>query len=343
MYFYETGHANFWDNSYPSGGNYWSDYTGVDLYWGPNQDQPGSDGIGDTPYIIDDDNQDNYPFMSEYGWRQKQVETATGTGAATFETDAGAMEDLTAIDEATLPEEGKPDLEFPHGFFSFNVTELIPGQTINVTITLPFVMPAGSQYWKYHDPEGWLEIPVGSNDGDEVITITLTDGGVEDDDRMVNGVIVEEGGHGKQPPDFSISTDPDTAAVQQGASTTATVTVTEIRGYSFQVSLSASGQPSGVTVSFDPETGTPTFTSTMEVKVGGASTGTYTITITALGTDGKPHLTLFTLTVTTRPPVGGIVIPVNKFELMTSWIRLCALIIITASITVIVAKRRPGP
>ncbi len=27
--------VNIWDNGYPSGGNYWSDYTGVDIYSGP--------------------------------------------------------------------------------------------------------------------------------------------------------------------------------------------------------------------------------------------------------------------------------------------------------------------
>jgi parallel beta-helix repeat protein len=55
-----------WDPGYPSGGNYWSDYTGVDEKRGPSQDQPGSDGIGDTPYVIDDYNQDNYPLMSPW-------------------------------------------------------------------------------------------------------------------------------------------------------------------------------------------------------------------------------------------------------------------------------------
>jgi hypothetical protein len=66
--FREPDYANFWDIGYPSGGNYWSDYTSVDSYSGPYQNETGSDGIGDTPYIIDEDNQDNYPFMSEYGW-----------------------------------------------------------------------------------------------------------------------------------------------------------------------------------------------------------------------------------------------------------------------------------
>ena len=58
--------ANFWDDGYPSGGNYWSNYTGVDEFHGPNQDQDGSDGIGDTPHVIDTNNQDRYPFMNPW-------------------------------------------------------------------------------------------------------------------------------------------------------------------------------------------------------------------------------------------------------------------------------------
>jgi parallel beta-helix repeat protein len=60
------GVGNRWDDGYPSGGNYWSDYTGEDVKSGPNQDQPGSDGIGDTPYVIDVSNQDNYPLMNPW-------------------------------------------------------------------------------------------------------------------------------------------------------------------------------------------------------------------------------------------------------------------------------------
>ncbi len=55
---------NAWDNGYPFGGNYWSDYSGSDSYSGPDQDVPGGDGIGDVPYPVDLDTQDRYPLMS---------------------------------------------------------------------------------------------------------------------------------------------------------------------------------------------------------------------------------------------------------------------------------------
>lgn len=61
--------TNYWDNGYPSGGNYWSDYTGVDVKSGPNQDQPGNDGIGDTPYIVDANSTDRYPMVHPFNPR----------------------------------------------------------------------------------------------------------------------------------------------------------------------------------------------------------------------------------------------------------------------------------
>ena len=52
-----------WNERYPTGGNYWSNYTVVDLFGGPDQDIPGADGIGDQPYYIDPKNNDRYPLM----------------------------------------------------------------------------------------------------------------------------------------------------------------------------------------------------------------------------------------------------------------------------------------
>jgi len=47
--------VNVWDNGVE--GNYWSNYNGTDN---------NRDGIGDTPYIVDENNQDNYPLVKQY-------------------------------------------------------------------------------------------------------------------------------------------------------------------------------------------------------------------------------------------------------------------------------------
>jgi parallel beta-helix repeat protein len=77
----DDGYRNSWDDGYPSGGNYWSDYVGVDDLNGPDQDQAGSDGIGDTPYVIDEKIKDNYPFMNESSWLP--IEDTTSPAAVT--------------------------------------------------------------------------------------------------------------------------------------------------------------------------------------------------------------------------------------------------------------------
>jgi len=63
---YPPEDSNVWDDGYPSGGNYWSDCTDIDLYSGSYQNETGSDGIGDTSYVIDAANQDRYPLMKSW-------------------------------------------------------------------------------------------------------------------------------------------------------------------------------------------------------------------------------------------------------------------------------------
>jgi parallel beta-helix repeat protein len=56
--------VNVWDDGYLRGGNYWepNNEAWMDWYRGPYQNVTGSDGIVDTPYIIDQNNKDNYPL-----------------------------------------------------------------------------------------------------------------------------------------------------------------------------------------------------------------------------------------------------------------------------------------
>jgi len=57
-----THSVNKWDEGFPSGGNCWSDYE--ETY--PNATELDGSGIWDTPYIIDENNQDNYPIIPEF-------------------------------------------------------------------------------------------------------------------------------------------------------------------------------------------------------------------------------------------------------------------------------------
>ncbi len=71
---------NIWNDSYPSSGNYWSDFDesgdgAYDDYKGPGQNVSGSDGIvdngtigggGKNPYVIDSDSRDHYPLIYPY-------------------------------------------------------------------------------------------------------------------------------------------------------------------------------------------------------------------------------------------------------------------------------------
>jgi len=88
------GTGNQWDNGYPSGGNYWSDYADEDNYSGPDQDQPGSDGIGDTPYRVLPLGYDNYPLMTTWSEHDISIQNIT---LSTNETNPGATVDITVI------------------------------------------------------------------------------------------------------------------------------------------------------------------------------------------------------------------------------------------------------
>jgi len=103
---YPSGYAYSWDDGYPSGGNYWSDYVGVDIKNGPGQGLPGSDSIGDTPYIIDVNNVDHYPLMNPYGapppptYALTITATVGGTtdpSAGTYGYTANSLVQVTAI------------------------------------------------------------------------------------------------------------------------------------------------------------------------------------------------------------------------------------------------------
>ena len=64
--FVQSSYNNSWDDGYPSGGNYWSNYGGFDVRSGPFQNVTGSDGLGDTRFVVDLNNIDRYPLKKSW-------------------------------------------------------------------------------------------------------------------------------------------------------------------------------------------------------------------------------------------------------------------------------------
>ncbi len=91
---------NFWNLSYPSGGNYWSDYAGVDSNNTAAQNVPPADGMGDTPYTDIDGGagaMDNYPLMQPFNTTNNPPVIITIDNVGAFEDGLYSV-DYNAID-----------------------------------------------------------------------------------------------------------------------------------------------------------------------------------------------------------------------------------------------------
>jgi hypothetical protein len=101
-----------------------------------------------------------------------------------------------------------------------------------------------------------------------------------------------------------------------GNSTTYTVTVTPINGFSGVMTFGVSGLPPGVTGSFNPATRPVSGTTTLTITASGSGVpGNYTVTVTGI-CGGTVHTTSAELTVTASAPrmtkVGQALSPANR-------------------------------
>lgn len=97
---------------------------------------------------------------------------------------------------------------------------------------------------------------------------------------------------------FSVAVSPASASVAAGSSATATVSTAVTSGSAQSVALTATGAPSGVTVSFSPSSVTAGGSSTATfATTSSAASGTYPITVKGTAASGSQSAT-YTLTVT---------------------------------------------
>ena len=135
--------------------------------------------------------------------------TATGTGIATATVsgggDACTFLDAAFVDVSTVPV--RTMLTFPHGLFDFTLRGCVGPVTL--TIGYPRPVPAGAAYWKFGpepgqaDPHWYAFLPPAAVPT-STFTLLLTDGEKGDDDLVVNGDIVDQGGPGLEYQDIPV-------------------------------------------------------------------------------------------------------------------------------------------
>ena len=129
------------------------------------------------------------------------------------------------------------------------------------------------------------------------------------------GLITALAGGSSSTPGFSLSASPASVTVVQGNSGSTTITSTVTGGFDSAITLSASGQPTGVTVGFSPSSITGAGTSTMTLTVAsGTAAGTYSITVT--GTSGSTtETTTVNLTITGTSPNFTLALSPSSFTI----------------------------
>jgi len=106
----------------------------------------------------------------------------------------GSLVALDTVDPQTISDNANRPSSLPYGLLDYSL-RVEPGATIQVSFVLPSPMGPDFTWWKYVNGSGWLDYSANTtfNAVRDVVTITLTDNGIGDDDPTP-GVIRDPGG-----------------------------------------------------------------------------------------------------------------------------------------------------
>jgi parallel beta-helix repeat protein len=126
-----TNSINVWDDGYPSGGNYWSDYTGIDSDY---------DGIGNTEYVLGSNNTDHYPLMGMFHSFNMSL------GYAVDIISNSTIEDFQYFDhnKTIIMHVSNLTINQTFGFCRLRIPHVLINETYRVTIN-----GAEPYYWNY--------------------------------------------------------------------------------------------------------------------------------------------------------------------------------------------------
>lgn len=144
--------SNIWDDGYPSGGNYWSDYNGIDILSGTYQNVSGSDGIGDETYSISAENvTDRYPLMGPFSdfnaTQEYHVQTISNSTISDFQFNGTAISFNASGENGTT---GFCRICIPTALINGTFTVFINGTEVPYTLLPESNSTHSYLYFTYH-------------------------------------------------------------------------------------------------------------------------------------------------------------------------------------------------
>ena len=134
--------------------------------------------------------------ISHFADEVTAVISSTGKPIGIEVIDGGSLVSLEVIDPDTIADDINRPESLPYGLIDFSL-RVEPGSTIEVNFVLPSPLEPSENvtWWKYVNGSGWVDYSASTtlNAARDVLTITLTDNGVGDDDSTP-GVIRDPGG-----------------------------------------------------------------------------------------------------------------------------------------------------
>jgi len=124
--------------------------------------------------------------------------TFAGEPFGVKENNGGTFTRLETLDPAAMPAGAGMPQDMFFGLIDMEIKVASPGDTTSVTIYLPVPVPPEYTWYKYIAAGGWINYSgyAEFNANRDQVTLTLTDGGIGDDDGVANGVIVDPSGPG---------------------------------------------------------------------------------------------------------------------------------------------------
>jgi Protein of unknown function (DUF1573) len=277
----------------------------VTLLAGTGSQTGGGDRWGDyTGMAIDPTDDCTFWFTEQYQAVNGGFDWHTAVGSFSFPGCAGGTPDfsLTAAPNSVTVTQGTSGTStitvVPVGGFTGNVTLSASGLPSGVTAGFSPNPTTSSSTLT-------LTASATAATGTATVTITGVSGSLTHTTSVSLTVNSSTG------PSFTLTANPSTVSVARGASGTSTITVVPANGFAGNVTLGASGLPSGVTAGFSPNPTATTSTLTLTASAT-ATTGTSTVTIT--GTSGSLTATT-TLSLTVTGGTGGPVLTLSPTSL----------------------------